>query len=169
MDENKQTLNLEKKHIRFLVMDVDGTLTDGKIYMSPTGELFKAFDIKDGCGIATILPKHSIITVIITARESQIVLNRAEELNISHVYQSCRDKLSKLREVCNDRLDEVAYIGDDLTDLDVMIAVKEAGGLVGCPADAIKEVKEIADYICERNGGNGAVREFIEWLVNGQD
>ena len=158
---------MNKQNIKYLVMDVDGTLTDGKIYMSPTGELFKAFDIKDGCGIATILPKHSIIPVIITARESQIVLNRAEELNISHVYQSCRDKLSKLCEVCDNRMDEVAYIGDDLPDLEVMMAVKEAGGLVGCPADAVKEVKEIADYICERNGGNGAVREFIEWLVDG--
>ena len=157
---------MNKHNIKYLVMDVDGTLTDGKIYMSPTGELFKAFNIKDGCGIATILPKHSIIPVIITARESQIVLNRAEELNISHVYQSCRDKLSKLREVCNDRLDEVAYIGDDLPDLEVMMAVKEAKGLVGCPADAVEAVKSVADYVCEKSGGDGAVREFIEWLVN---
>lgn len=83
-----------------------------------------------------------------------------------NVYQSCRDKLSKLREVCNDRLDEVAYIGDDLPDLEVMMAVKEAGGLVGSPADAVKEVKEIADFVCEKNGGNGAVREFIEWIAS---
>jgi len=159
-------MNKNKQYIKYLVMDVDGTLTDGKIYMSSSGEAFKAFDIKDGYGIADILPKYSIIPAIITARESQIVLNRAEELGISHVYQGCRDKLSKLREICDDELSTVAFIGDDLPDLEVMMAVKEAKGLVGCPADAVEAVKSVADYVCEKSGGDGAVREFIEWLVN---
>ena len=141
------------------------TLTDGKIYMSPSGEAFKAFDIKDGCGIANILPKHSIIPVIITARESQIVVNRVRELNITEVHQGCADKLSKLKAITSNQLNTVAYIGDDLPDLDVMMAVKDAKGLVGCPADAVEAVKSVADYVCEKTGGNGAVREFIEWLV----
>lgn len=157
---------MNKQSIKFLIMDVDGTLTDGKIYMATTGELFKVFDIKDGCGIHDMLPKHSITPVIITARESQIVLNRAEELGISHVYQQCRDKVGKLREVCNDELNTVAYIGDDILDLQCMEPVKAAGGLVGCPGDAVEEVKKISDYICKRNGGDGAVREFIEWVVS---
>lgn len=159
-------LKLSEIHIKFLIMDVDGTLTDGKIYMAASGELFKAFDIKDGCGIHDILPKHNITPVIITARESQIVLNRAKELSITHVYQGCRDKLSKLKEVCNNELNTVAYIGDDILDLQCMEPVKAAGGITACPSDAVDEVKHIADYVCEKSGGNGAVREFIEWLVN---
>ena len=155
-----------RKNIHFLVMDVDGTLTDGKIYMGQSGEIFKAFNIKDGCGIGSILPRYSIIPVIITARESQIVINRCKELNIDHVYQSCHDKLSKLREVTNNRLDTVAYIGDDVLDLECMRAVKDAEGIVGCPADSVNEVKMVTDYICERRGGEGAVREFIEWIVS---
>ena len=162
MRKDKST---DKSHIRFLVMDVDGTLTDGKIYMADSGELFKAFDVKDGCGSHDILPKHSIVPVIITARESKILTNRCNELGITQVYQSCRDKLTKLNEVTGGELQTVAYIGDDILDLQCMRPVKEAGGVVGCPADAVDAVKEIADYVCNLNGGNGAVREFIEWLV----
>lgn len=159
---------MKHKSIKYLVMDVDGTLTDGKIYMSNTGEAFKVFDIKDGCGIADILRQTSIVPVIITARSSDIILNRAKELRITHVYQGVRDKLEKLEEVVkadgND-LNSVAYIGDDILDLKVMVPVKAAGGLIGCPTDAAGSVKSVADYICQRRGGDGAVREFIEWLV----
>ncbi|MCR5092911.1 MAG: 3-deoxy-D-manno-octulosonate 8-phosphate phosphatase [Lachnospiraceae bacterium] len=146
-------------------MDVDGTLTDGKIYMGPSGEVFKAFDIKDGCGIYDLLPKAGIIPVIITARESQIVLNRSHELGITHVYQSCRDKLSKLFEITGGKLEEVAYIGDDILDLQCMGPVKDAGGITACPVDAVEEIKRIADFVSAKPGGSGAVREFIEWLI----
>ena len=158
--------SIDKSHIRFFVMDVDGTLTDGKIYMSDYGELFKAFDIKDGCGIHDILPKYGIIPVIITARKSKILTNRCKELNITRIYQSCSDKLSKLREVTDGELSTVAYIGDDILDLQCIEPVKEAGGIVGCPADAVEAVRNIADFVSSRNGGNGAVRDFIEWLTN---
>ena len=79
--------------IKFLIMDVDGTLTDGKIYMGNKGELFKAFDVKDGCGIKDILPEYGIIPVIITARQSDILKRRCEELNIINLYQGVRHKL----------------------------------------------------------------------------
>ena len=82
--------------IRFLVMDVDGTLTDGKIYMGKDGEVFKAFDIKDGCGILLLLPQLHIVPAIITARKSKIVKNRCDELNISELYQGSKDKLKTL-------------------------------------------------------------------------
>lgn len=85
--------------IKFLVMNVDGTLTNGKIYMGSNGELMKAFDIKDGCGIKDILPQYDIVPVIITGRESQIVKNRCEELKIKYVYQGIRDKFAKLQEM----------------------------------------------------------------------
>lgn len=151
--------------IKYLVMDVDGTLTNGIIYMGITGEICKAFNIKDGCGIHDILIPTGIIPVIITGRESDIVLNRCKEIGITEVYQGVSDKIKKLSEITSD-LSTVAYIGDDINDLFCMIPVKEAGGLVGCPADAVKAVIEIAHFVAEHNGGYGAVRDFIEWLVD---
>ena len=151
--------------IKYLVMDVDGTLTDGKIYMSPSGELAKAFNIKDGCGIHDILIPHNIIPVILTGRESTIVLNRCKELGITHIYQGINCKEDKLKELVSD-LSTVAYIGDDINDLSCMMLVKNSGGIIGCPADAVKSVTDIADFISIHQGGDGAVREFIEWIVD---
>lgn len=150
--------------IDYLVMDVDGTLTDGKIYMSNGGEIFKAFSIKDGCGIHDIAIPVGITPVIITGRESTIVLNRCMELGIEKVYQKVNNKIEVLHSI-TENLATVAYIGDDINDLSCMTQVKKAGGIVGCPADAVKEVKMIADFIAEHNGGDGAVRDFIEWIV----
>ena len=154
--------------IKYLVMDVDGTLTDGKIYMSNTGELMKAFNIKDGAGIHDILIPAGITPVIITGRSSDIVLNRCDELDITEVHQGVSNKIEKLIAVIGgkDKLNTVAYIGDDINDLSCMKPIKEAHGLVGCPADAVQKVKNIADYIAPHNGGDGAVRDFIEWLVD---
>ena len=151
--------------IKYLVMDVDGTLTDIKIYMSQTGELCKAFNIKDGCGIHDILIPAGIVPVIITGRSSDIVLNRCKELGIANVFQGVSNKIEKLNEITTD-LSIVAYIGDDINDLSCMEPVKSAGGLIGCPADAVKKVKEMVDYIAPHNGGDGAVRDFIEWIIN---
>lgn len=95
-------------------MDVDGTLTDGKIYMGNQGEVFKAFNIKDGCGINDVLRQKGIEPIIITGRESEIVLNRCKELKITRVYQGIHNKLNKLYEI-TDKLNTVAYIGDDLS------------------------------------------------------
>lgn len=150
--------------IKYFIMDVDGTLTDGKIYMSNNGEMMKAFNIKDGCGIHDILIPSGIIPIIITGRSSGIVLNRCKELGITEVYQGIKNKAVKMFEITDD-LATVAYIGDDINDLSCMEPIKEAGGIVGCPADAVEKVKEIADYIASRNGGQGAVRDFIEWLL----
>lgn len=150
--------------INYLIMDVDGTLTDGKIYMSNTGEAMKAFNIKDGCGIHDVLIPAGITPVIITGRTSEIVINRCKELGITEVYQGVNNKVKKLISLIND-LSSVAYIGDDINDLACMKAIKNAGGTIGCPADAVKEVVELSDYIAPHNGGNGAVRDFIEWLV----
>ena len=151
-------------------MDVDGTLTDGKIYMSEKGELFKAFDIKDGCGIHDILPHVGIIPAVITARKSNIVENRCKELNIKYCYQGYRDKAEALIELIrslglhpdeNGVYRDVAYIGDDIIDIPCM----KLCGLNSCPIDAAKEVKRIANFVSSKNGGQGAVREFIDWLV----
>lgn len=151
--------------IRYLIMDVDGTLTDGKIYMSVNGELCKAFNIKDGYGICDIAIPNGIIPVIITGRQSDIVLNRCKEIGITEVYQGVKNKVEKLKNI-TDELSTVAYIGDDINDLPCMELVKQAGGVIGCPADAAKEVKSIANFISAFNGGDGAVRDFIGWLMN---
>ncbi len=163
-----------RRQIDFLVLDVDGTLTDGKVYMGESGELFKAFDIKDGCGIHDILPRYNIIPVIITARMGKVLKNRCSELGIKELYQGERDKLGCLLRVLKKysennnseyKLENVAYIGDDIIDLQCMESVKKQGGIVGCPADAVKDVQAIADFISDKNGGNGAVRDFIEYIV----
>lgn len=151
-------------NIRYLIMDVDGTLTDGKIYMSSTGELCKAFNVKDGCGIHDILIPYGIIPVIITGRKSDIVLNRCKEIGITKVFQGVNNKLEKLHCITSD-FSAVAYIGDDINDLSCMNSVKEEGGLVGCPADAMEKIKEVSDFIALHNGGDGAVRDFIEWII----
>lgn len=154
--------------IEYLVMDVDGTLTDGKIYMGNTGEVMKAFSIKDGCGIHDVLIPAGIIPVIITGRKSKILENRCKEIGIVEIYQGVSNKIEKLLSITSD-LSTVAYIGDDINDLSAMNSIKEAGGKTGCPADAVKQVKDISDFISSKDGGDGAVREFIEWLVEEKD
>ncbi len=154
------------KQIMYLIMDVDGTLTDGKIYMADNGELFKAFDIKDGCGIRMILMPAGIRPVIITGRSSKILENRCRELGITELFQGISDKVECLNKLLGNKPDysKVAYIGDDINDLPCMELIKANGGIIGCPADAVEGVKEQADFVSSKNGGNGAVREFIEWI-----
>ena len=150
--------------IKILIMDVDGTLTDGKIYIGSNGELMKAFDVKDGLMI-TKLREYNIEPVIITGRESEITLIRSEELGISEIHQGVKSKVSKLihiTEKFNCSLEEVAYISDDLNDLDCILI----SGVSGCPADVVKEIKDNVNFVCTSKGGNGAVREFIEYLIN---
>lgn len=149
---------------KLFVMDVDGTLTDGKIYMSPEGEAYKAFDIKDGYGVRNILKMYNIRTAIITGRQSEIVRRRAEELDIDYLYQGVGDKLSCLKQLVETvgcSFGEVVYIGDDISDLPCM----ERVGLCCCPADANENVKKIVKYVARRGGGQGAVREVIDRMI----
>lgn len=152
--------------IKILAMDVDGTLTDGHIYIGADGEMMKAFHVQDGYAIAHILPEKEILPVIITGRSSQIVERRAAELKITHLHQGITDKLSKLKAIATElgvHADEIAYIGDDVNDLDCI----HWCGLTACPADAVPEVITAVDYVCKRDGGRGAVRELIDFIVNG--
>lgn len=155
---------------KILFLDVDGTITDGKLYIGNDGEVFKAFDVKDGYGIKDILPKYDITPVIITARHSKILENRCKELGIKHIYQGCREKRKKMIEVAeiwglemdaDGVIKKTAYMGDDILDLPCMNIAE----IKGCPADAVDEVREIADFVSKKNGGDGAVREFIEWIL----
>lgn len=150
--------------IKMLVMDVDGTLTDGHIYVGAEGEMMKAFHVQDGYGIAHILPRVGITPVIITGRSSKIVEKRAAELKITHLHQGVGDKLAKLQQVAAElgaAAEEIAYIGDDVNDLDCI----RWCGCTACPADAVPEVLEKVDYVCRREGGRGAVREFLNRIL----
>lgn len=150
--------------IRLFVMDVDGTLTDGKIYIGNDGEVMKAFHSKDGMGIA-LLRNYQVTPVIITGRHSEIVEIRCGELKITEIHQGIVDKLSVLKSLlekygCTSA--EVAYIGDDINDMECI----EFSGITACPADAVGQIKENVDFITERNGGEGAVRDFIDFLIS---
>ena len=161
--------------IKFLVMDVDGTLTDGKIYMGVDGEAFKAFDIKDSYALHTLLKEHGIIPVIITARKSPMVEHRCKELGVTEIHQGIMNKLDCLKGVLEKYssadqqygLSNVAYIGDDLLDLQCMKPITEAGGIAGCPSNAVKEVIATCSFVSPNKGGEGAVRDFAEFLICG--
>lgn len=154
-------------------MDVDGTLTDGKIYMGADGESFKAFDIKDGYALHTLLKEHDIIPVIITARKSPMVEHRCKELGVTEIHQGIINKLDCLKSILEKYssaaqrydLSNVAYIGDDLLDLRCMNPIKEAGGLVGCPLNAVADVANVCDYVAPHKGGEGGVRDFAEYII----
>ena len=158
--------------IKFLVMDVDGTLTDGKIYMGGQGELMKAFDVKDGCGIKELLPQHGIVPVIITARNSTILENRCKEIGIEELHQGVRDKMECLNQILKShdaQLNEVAYIGDDILDLQCLIPIRQNGGLAGCPSNAVPQVIANCDFVSTHIAGEGAVRDFIEYIISGRN
>lgn len=152
------------KKIKILIMDVDGTLTDGNIYITVNGEFMKSFNVKDGYGIKHVLPEYGIIPVIITGRESLIVKKRCQELDIQYFYQNIKNKSEKMHELLSlldINIDEVAYVGDDVNDIDCMKEV----GFSACPADAVVEVKNIANFVCKNKGGHGAVREVIDLIL----
>ena len=149
--------------IRYLILDVDGTLTDGGVYYDATGNELKKFAIKDGAGLV-LARAAGIRTVICTGRESAAVRRRAADLKITAVYQNVSDKAAFLRDFmqqngCNAQ--QVAYCGDDLNDLAAMALC----GFVACPADAAPEVRAAADYVCPQAGGAGAVRGAVEAIL----
>ena len=148
-------------------MDVDGTLTDGTLLVLPDGEELKTYNVKDGTGIL-LAHLAGLKTGIITGKISKSLEKRAEKLKIFEVYQGILDKKRILEEILDKNklnLDQTAYIGDDLGDLEVIKAV----GLAGAVADAHPEVKKFSHFICSTAGGKGAVREFIEFILEAQD
>lgn len=151
-----------------LVLDVDGCLTDGSIYMSPDGELMKQFNVKDGYAIKNILKENNIIPVVITGRKSDIVKRRCDELNVIDLIQGSTDKLDDLYKLMKKyglNPDEVACVGDDIPELGMI----KACGISACPVDAVKVVRENVSYISHFAGGHGAVRDIIEWLLGTED
>ena len=154
---------MDYRPMRLLVLDVDGTLTDGAIYMGPDGEMCKRFSAKDGLGLK-LLQSAGVEIAILTGRRSRIVENRSAELGIARVVQGISEKPAALRQLAAETgvsLTETGYMGDDLNDLSAMCLC----GVRACPADAVPEVREICQFVSDFPGGQGAVRQFCEaWL-----
>lgn len=149
--------------IKLVVLDVDGTLTDGRLYMDDKDNCLKAFDVKDGFAIAQWIKLGGIVAII-TGKTSEIVRRRKEELGIQELAQGVGNKVIELKKLLDKyglSYEEVAYIGDDINDLGVMRKV----GFSASPKDAVPEVLERVDYIATKNGGRGAVREIFEKLM----
>lgn len=170
--KNEQPLSEELlqealKRTKLLALDVDGVLTDGTIYISPAGEVFKGFNAKDGMGISCAL-RNNLQIAVITGRQSPIVERRCEELGIKLLKQGVKDKrlaLEQLAAKLGLTSKEVAYMGDDLNDIPAFAAA----GLNIAPADASIEVLAVADIITKAKGGRGAVREAITMILAAQD
>lgn len=149
--------------IKLVILDVDGTLTDGKLYIDNLGNEMKAFDVKDGLAISQAI-KQGLIFAIITGKTSKIVERRGTELGIQEIIQGSFNKIKDLENILNKyniSLEETCYIGDDLIDLKPM----KLCGFSACPKDSVPEILEISDYISTKNGGYGAVREILEKIL----
>lgn len=150
-------------HIKMFLTDCDGCLTDGGMYYSENGDELKKFNTKDGVGFR-LLREKGIITGIITGEERQLNQKRAEKLLIDEIFQNVKDKVEVIKRLCDKYHilpEEVAYVGDDMNDLEAICYV----GFGCCVNDAHNTVKKNADYITEKNGGDGAVREIIDHIM----
>ncbi len=156
---------LEKaRKIKLVLTDCDGVLTDTGTYYTANGEEMKRFSIRDGMGTERLRKFCNIETGIVTGENSGIVTSRAAKLNITEVHLGIKDKVSCVKEICerlNFQLDEIAFIGDDTNDIEIMKLV----GLTACPSDATRFAKELADIIVESKGGHGAFRDFAEMII----
>ena len=144
--------------ITVLVLDVDGVLTDGKLYYGPSGEVLKQFHVHDGLAISVFL-KAGIQVAVISGRESEPLTCRLDQLGVQYRFLACKDKPKALKQLCQMlgvSLANVAYVGDDLIDLAAMKMV----GFAACPADAVADVQQHSHYIAKKAGGCGAVREI---------
>ena len=151
------------REIRLFATDVDGVLTDAGMYYSESGDEWKKFNTRDGMGIK-LLQKAGLITAIVTQERTRLVARRAEKLAIPELHQGVMDKLSVIRDMAMRHgisLRQVAYIGDDVNDIEALKAV----GFSAAPADSLPQVLDIVDYVCEKKGGEGAVREITELLL----
>ncbi|EAX47322.1 3-deoxy-D-manno-octulosonate 8-phosphate phosphatase, YrbI family [Thermosinus carboxydivorans Nor1] len=161
MDREKRA-----QKVKLLIFDVDGVLTNGQIIFGPDGEAMKVFHSQDGLGIA-VAHKVGLKTAIITGRETEMVRRRGAELNITDVYQGAMDKVAALNELLAKHglaADEAGYVGDDLNDLPVMLRV----GFACAVSNAVAEVKAAAHFVATREGGRGAAREIIEFILKAQ-
>jgi 3-deoxy-D-manno-octulosonate 8-phosphate phosphatase (KDO 8-P phosphatase) len=154
------------RRLRLVLSDCDGVLTDGGVFYGASGEEMKRFSIRDGMGVER-LRQAGIESGIVSGEVSPSILRRAEKLGLPHVLLGVKDKRAAVQGLCTSlglRLEEVAYIGDDVNDVTLLVAL--AGqGLTAAPSDALPEVARLVHHLCQVPGGSGALRDFAEWLL----
>lgn len=151
------------KAVKLLLLDVDGVMTDGTIVYTHSGNELKAFNTRDGLGIR-LLQESGVAAGLITARSSEAVRRRAQDLQLTHVYQGVRNKIEAYQQILSESNlsdTDIAYMGDDWLDLPLLTRV----GFAVTVADAVPEVKEVAHYATRRKGGQGAVRELCDLII----
>jgi len=166
LSRTRRALLARAAAIRLLLLDVDGVLTDAGMYYSESGDELKKFNTRDGMGIK-LLQRAGIITAIVTQERTKLVARRGEKLMMPEVHQGIMDKLSLVREMAERHglsMEEVAYIGDDVNDVETLKAV----GFSASPADGMPQAIAVVDYVCDKKGGEGAVREMIEMILEAQ-
>jgi 3-deoxy-D-manno-octulosonate 8-phosphate phosphatase (KDO 8-P phosphatase) len=161
MVKNKKNQNF--KQIKLLITDVDGVLTDGGRYYSEHGEIMKRFHVRDGMGINLLL-RNGVKTAILSKEKSKITKKWGKEMNVSKIVLGAIKKELELKKIMIEfriKKNEIAYIGDDVNDIEIMKHV----GLSICPNDANNQVIKIADYVCKQSGGKGAFREIADKII----
>ena len=156
-------LKYKASKIKAVVFDVDGVMTDGSLTFDENGVEYKTFNAKDGQGIV-MLNRAGFVTAIITARENGTVRHRFNNLGMTKLYEGQKNKIAALNafmEEFNLKPEEIAYMGDDLPDIEVLKSV----GLSACPQDAVDDVREVCDIVTQQPGGKGAVREICDFLL----
>jgi 3-deoxy-D-manno-octulosonate 8-phosphate phosphatase (KDO 8-P phosphatase) len=162
----ERELEMRAARVRVVATDVDGVLTDGGVYYSAEGEALKRFSVRDGMGVER-LRADGVEIAFVTRESSRLVERRAEKLQVRYCYLGVADKKSALPRLLEDAgidLDQLAYIGDDVNDAEIMSAVANTG-LTGAPLDAVRTVLHGVHYRCARPGGYGAFRDFAEWIL----
>jgi 3-deoxy-D-manno-octulosonate 8-phosphate phosphatase (KDO 8-P phosphatase) len=159
-------LQARARRLKLVLTDCDGVLTDGGVYYSDEGEALKRFSMRDGMGVER-LRLAGIETAILTREASPVVERRAAKLRLRHVFLAVADKcahLESIRQATGHRREEMAYIGDDVNDLEILGSIAEKG-LTAAPADAMPEVLRVVHRACPFRGGHGAFRDFAEWIL----
>lgn len=158
--------NIENKckNVKILLTDVDGVLTNGGMYYSNEGDIMKKFHTRDGMGV-NLLRRNNIPTIIVTKEKTKIVRQWAKNMNVEKIYDGVKQKEQIIDTICKMfkvRAEEMAYIGDDVNDLELMKRV----GFSATPNDGIKEARQIADYTCEVRSGEGVLREIADLILS---
>ncbi len=149
--------------LKLFATDVDGVLTDSGMYYGESGEELKKFNTRDGMGLK-LLQEKGVVVAIITAEHTKIVARRAKKLKITHLFQGVKDKkavLTALSEKLRIPFQQMAYMGDDVNDLEALKGV----GYAAAPEDCVDQVRQVVHYVCQKNGGEGAVREVIDMIL----
>jgi len=158
---------MKSKNIKILLTDVDGVLTDGGMYYTSTGDAMKKFHTRDGMGV-NLLRKSGIPTIIVTKEKTKMVRSWAKKMNVSHIYDGILQKEKILKEICKKysvTSSQIAYIGDDINDIELLKKV----GFSVTPNDGILDAQNIVDYICKKKGGDGVLREVADIILHNID